>query len=375
MAVESSLVSTPFTIFVQKDSSRHLGSRFGAALVNLSIICIGLSLIQAIAWLIARPFLDVSYLSIFSMVLVTSPMLIARGFVRKFMLAIFQAGGLLVLDSIACFAQIIGLALLAYYEMMTPANALLVVGTSNLLSFVSFLVVKRKLPRFAKQEIREQISEDWSFGKWLVGEQTLNLMSVYGAPWLLALLMDSRAVGIFAACFSITGLANPILIGLGNYLLPRFSNDCANENDSRQTYWNFMSITFALMSIFAVLCFVFANELLVVFYPEKSYVGYGMVLAILAIRVLVGSVGMVAHFALLAMQKPKISLYASIVCITILLICSLILIPEYGPLGGAISCLAAAVAESLVMIISFQIYVQRKGTGRTGSQSFAKPIN
>lgn len=358
MAVESSLLSTPFTVLAQSDEDETPWSRMGASLANLFLITGSILVVQLAVWMIARLYLPTQYDQIFQVVLIATPCFAARNFARKALLATFNARWLLILDCVACSSQ---LALLWYVwktELCTPPIGLAIASGCNLLGFLLFLATQKGKIKFERSSIQNQLKKNWNFGKWLVGEQVITIISLYGSPWLLVLFLDSDAAGVFAACCSITGLVNPLMIGLGNYLLPKFSHEFANQTYSQRTYWYYMLLTFLVVGLFATCCAIWPDRLLRFFYPEDSYSGFGLILAILSIRTLIGSLGLISHYALLAMQRPKISLYASIICISVFLSASLILIPMFGLVGGAIAWSASAVAESLFMITAFQILMK-----------------
>ena len=361
MAIESSLVSTPFTVLSQSANEKNPERRLGGSLTNLGLVCLVVLAIQLVAWVVARPFLSAGYDQIFQTVLIATPFFAARSYARKVLLATFNAKALLILDLVACTFQLLALWQLASNEFLTPPFAIGVAALCNLIGFGVFLLTQRHQIAFEKSSSKKQIVENWNFGKWLVGEQTLTIISIYGSPWLLVLLLNSETAGVFAACCSITGLVNPFMIGLGNYLLPKFSSEFANQKYSQKSYWYYMSLTLLVVGVFALTCAIFPDRLLGFFYPDDSYSGFGLILAIMSVRTLLGSLGLIAHYALVAMHRQRVSLYASIVCIVVFFVSSLILIPWLGIVGGAIAWSLSAVFESMFMIISFQLLMK---TGR-----------
>lgn len=354
VAVESAMVSTPFTIFLAREDEKRKNMRANFTVVNLLITMAAVLMLQLLLWLMARPFLDSAYDQIYQMVIIVTPCVVGRGFVRKYLLARFKASYLCALDLIISVSQLGLLYQAAHFGEFTPITAMLIVGGCNLFGFGAFLCAKLRTFTLNRSEVWQRVKADWSFGKWLVAEQILTIMSVYGASWLLALMLDSTAAGIFAACFSITSLSNPFLMGMGNYLLPKFANRQARSELSRSMYWTYTLFTVGVMVLFTLICVCFAEPLLQLFYPADSYTGHWIVLSLLAVRALVGSIGLVPHYALLAMELPKVSLYASIASITGLFVSALFLIPQYGLIGGAVSWIAASTLESGIMIFYLQ---------------------
>jgi hypothetical protein len=58
--------------------------------------------------------------------------------------------------------------------------------------------------------MREAIKQSWGLGKWLCAGQITVSVQGYATYWLLPLLLDLTATGVFAACMSIASLANPL---------------------------------------------------------------------------------------------------------------------------------------------------------------------
>lgn len=354
MAIESSIVSTPFTVHSQSDREENAPARAGSSLFNLLLVSGLVAGLQLVGVAISYFFVAAEYFGIFLIVIVVSPMVMARTYMRRYLLARHRSVRLLVLDTFGAGAQLALLAYFAQQSQLTPNLAMSLVGLVNLATFLLFMVLALSEFDFNPSDRWRQIGEDWSFGKWLVGEQMLAIVSVYGSPWLLAVLLDSHAVGVFAACSSITGLANPFLLGLGNYLLPQLSREYVTGGHCRNTYRQYLTLVIVVVSAFVLFCFLFADQLLATFYRNDSYDGFGMVFAIMSTRTLFSSLGLVAHWALLAMKKPKFSLFASICNISVQLVLSLILIPAWGLIGAALAWTLASIVESSFMVISFQ---------------------
>lgn len=365
MAIESSLVSTPYTVFVADTRSDRVVYRNGSTLLNLLLVTLSTAAGFGLVAIITGWTTETVYETLYPAIVVAAPMLASRYFVRRFLLANHRVTQVFIVDLLSSAIQVGALLAMAQTESLTPVRALLVVGLSNLACSIYFFSGNINQFKLRISRAKVELLRDWRFGKWLIGEQTLTIMSTYGAPWLLAILLNSEAVGIFAACFSITGLANPFLLAMGNYLLPRFSAEYAPESNSNsqeqkranglRIYWQFMGLTFSIMSVVAIACIVWAEPLISLFYHEESFRGHGDVLIILAIRSLIGAMGLTAHFALIARRRPQISLIASVASVGLLVIFSFLLIPAYGLRGGALAWSIATVAESLTMIFAFHL--------------------
>ena len=359
-AIQTALVSTPFTVFASRISDDKRATRSASSLINLALVTALIFAVVLIAWMVVKFAVRSEFGDLLAVSLVVFPFVIGREFIRKFFLLKFHAMSVLVFDIFIALMHIGTLLLLANAGKLTPLNALLVLAASCLVAACGFFVLQKKEFKLDSARVRKDITEDWKFGKWLVAEQFFTIVSVYGAPWLLAILMDSTAVGIFAACFSITGLSNPFLMGLGNFLLPKFSKVCSKNSQAAvdRLYWNYMLFTFTIMLAFAAVCIVFGATLMELIFRKEAFSGHGLIISILAIRSLIGAIGLTSHFALLAMQKPRVSMFASIGSVLTLVVSSLVLIPTYQVAGAAVAWTLATTFESSFMIAGYQKHRQ-----------------
>ena len=201
----------------------------------------------------------------------------------------------------------------------------------------------------------------------LLLEQLFTITSSYSMPWLLAFYLNSVSVGIFAACFTIAGLANPFLQAIGSYSLPTFARLVSDGDRTALTneIRLITSFTVAIMTVFFVVCLSFGETLLQLVFRNPEFAGHGLIVGVLAVRAVLGSFGLTAHYYLLAVEKPKISLYASVASIGAMLVSGVVLIPNYELVGAAVAWAIGTFIESLIMLVGyFSARVHINGLGQ-----------
>jgi O-antigen/teichoic acid export membrane protein len=173
--------------------------------------------------------------------------------------------------------------------------------------------------------------------------------------WLLSFLIGPAAAGVLAACGSIANLANPILLGVGNYLAPRFAETVALH--SRQTtirlYWETTGLLMLGAGLFSGVAILFGSELLWLFYRDPAYAPFGAVVGLLAVRLILAIPTVAADHAVVAMESPRGSALATVVGLLTTIALSVPLISAYQVLGAAIALVIGTAVESVCLLWVF----------------------
>ena len=355
MGFHSALVTVPFTVYFAKQEPQNQAIRFGSSVAN-HIFVVALLIIvlaAAVAWF---GFMGATTeLAIGIGLLLAIPFTITREFVRRYFFANFSFGKALVFDILVATVQISSLCLIAVMGMLTPDIAIICIGIASIVGLASVYPWISKAAKFEAKTSKLDIRQDWSFGKWLLLEQVFSVISSYAMPWMLAIYLDSKAVGIFAACFTIAGLSNPFLQGIGNYLLPKFSTYVAAKQraELKRLLVKCAAMTTAGMLIFCAVGYFYGEWLLQLFFRNPDYAGNGIIVALLCSRAVIGSVGLTAHYFLLAIQRPMLSTIASISAVFTMVIFATFLIPAHGLFGAALAWMFGTLVESIFMNLGY----------------------
>jgi len=368
--IQASLVTTPYTIF---------RLRFGG-LVNPKIHA-GAALLGCVLLILASCFVAFSLATFFTVTNqsasvramawsmgIAIPGYLAREFARKFDFASLNMLSPLILDTAIAGLQIGMLLALGVSGNLDSGFALCIIGLTSGLVVVFWSIRRRSSFTWEARHTVHRIRHDWRFGRWLLVQHVINVCQMYAMFWLLSFLMDTTATGILTACAAIANLANPLLQGIGNFLSPRFANVVARRSRA-ETIQLYIRTTVALgvaVSCFTAFAAFFGQELLDVFYDDPTYDGFGIVVTLLAIRLLFVAPTLAAESANVAMEYPRGNAIATLVGLTITLATAFPLVLNYGVTGAATAMMLGTGAESIFMVSIF-VYVSRVLNWETGT--------
>lgn len=355
IGVQSALVSTPYTVFYPTESPASRNHRAGSSLYNhmRALMAFGLLILPGSLLLLVLGATREALIGI--CLLFVLPAATSRDFSRRICFSDADLGSAVRIDGGVTGIQVLLLLTLWAFGILTPETGIICIGIACSVLTLWFYSRQRHRFELEPERLRTDTRKDWQFGKWLLLEQVFTIASTYMMPWVLALYLDSLAVGIFAACFSIASLSNPFLQGIGNYLLPVFSRH-VSERDQKtlnQVNLRFTLLTVGVMVLYFLVCLAGGELLLQLLFRRDDYSGFGLLVAILAGRAVIGSAGLTAHYYLLARERPKVSLLASVLAVSTMVVASTWLIPNYGLYGAAFAWLGGTFVESLVMILGF----------------------
>ncbi len=260
----------------------------------------------------------------------------------------------LILDSGVAVVQICGLLLLAYLGLLSASMAYWVVGLACGFAAVGWIV--RMRTTFALQFTRaiSDLVQNWTFGKWVFASGLLWTLSMGLYPWILTAFHGTASTGVWAACFGIAAIGNPLLVGMQNILGPKIAHSYAEGGALalRRFVFKASAVFSLLITPFCVALLVFGGSLVVIIYGDK-YAGNGLVVSVLALNLMVSTVTFSFSRALFAMGRADVDFAVNFVSLFVLLTLGLWLVKAFGPLGVACGLLAGNTAASAVRYLLF----------------------
>ncbi|NQZ82854.1 MAG: flippase [Colwellia sp.] len=188
-----------------------------------------------------------------------------------------------------------------------------------------------------------------SFSLW--GLTCLAIVMGQGAQVLLGVFSDGEQLAYFAVANRIAILVAIVLLALNGILSPKFAEIFA-ENDKKRLQDIYRSSTRIMLfftSPILLVAFFFAPQILALFGPD--YVSASLVLRILVagqfVKVAVGSVGQL----LIMSGFERVQRFNLFIAVTILVFLSVLLMPSYGALGGAIATFFAMTINNVLGLI------------------------
>jgi O-antigen/teichoic acid export membrane protein len=366
LTVQAALISLPYT--VQRHSPIGTAAeRAGNALMQCGLLSILTIAILAVAAFglgahDARP--EVVLILTLAGV---APFVLLREFGRQFAFAHLHAGRALWLDGAVVAIQLAALSWLGLTGRLTSSSAYAAIGVGCALPSLLWLYLARADFAIRMAQLRTAMKRSWSLGKWVFGSNISYALQVYLTYLLLAWLVGKSATGIYAAGLSIATLCNPLILGLGNILLPRGVLAFKEGNIARlqrEVTWDLL-LRVAPMALFCLVIFLVGEELLYLLYGSE-YAGHAYLLSVLTFMILAAVAGFPASNALLSMEHPREIFQADVLSAALAVALIWLFVGEWGLLGAAYASLIGNLVRTTGYWIAFLILAASHGM-RTGS--------
>ncbi|MCA9245778.1 MAG: lipopolysaccharide biosynthesis protein [Planctomycetales bacterium] len=356
VTTQGELISGPYTVFCHGRDEQSLSTYRGSVLVHqfvLTALCIAA---VAIACLILAMGYGPQALAPTAIVLLwVIPLMLLRAFVRRTTLAHLRMKVLLRFDAVVSCTQLLGFALLFWFDLMTVPGVLTTISAACGLGCLQWWVSGQFPFRISLLQSWADWRSNWRLARWSLASEFLGSTTPYLLPWMLAAAHGTAATGLLAVCTTLVGLSNCFLLGVSNFLIPRAAAAFAEEGVEALRQIVVKSLLLVVGAL-GGLCLVFclAGEWLASAIYGTEYAGSGPVISVLAFSLLGTGVGTVLGNGLYAMRQQRFNLLADAFILVVTLAGAWLLIEPYGALGTAIASLAGVVAGTIVRCLSIQ---------------------
>lgn len=358
MAFQQMLISSPYILIqprlLEGEAVRNTGGVYTLQFVLGGALMLVL-LFTALGFNIAGSRLDVVMLSL----AFACPLFLFKEMFRRVCFAHLDVGSALLADLAVGTAQVGLLVALASSGHLSAATGVLAIGvTCGLMTMVWFWWNRHRLV-FRIQDARIALRRNWSLGRWIFASQILWALSLYSYPWLISKMHGPAAAGVWAVCFSINALANPLLLGLQNYVEPKISYTFVRRgvHGLRSFVWKATGVLTISMSLFSALILFTGDRVATLVYGAK-YAGNGLTIFVLSLSFVTAAAGFALSCGLFASGRGRVELKISCVYPLILCVVGFPLVKIYGPLGAAMGLLVAHSLASVLRALQFLITFQ-----------------
>lgn len=363
--LQNSLVLIPYTVFKPHCRPPDAARFEGAALLHTLLL--GLPAMAAFAVLggLASRGVDLlgSAAACWTLTLAI-PLFLLRQHARMVYLAQLQTGRALLIDVTVGGLQIAGLLLMAYVKRLDSASlALAVAGLACGAGGVLWLALNWPLMKLQLTPAWADFRRNWRFSRFLVATTPVAIVRSQLPLWMLAYRLGPGRTGLFAACVSITSLANPFLTGVNNFIGAKAAHIQAGEGDRalRRFILGSTAVISPLMSVFFVAMLLAGGRLVALAYGA-NYANLGLVIAILAAAVLANSLSGPAFRGLLARHRSDITLSTEVLMFAVQLTLGIWLVLCFGLTGAALAVFAGNLAGALYQLAVFTLQHPRAAT-------------
>ena len=356
MAVQESLISKPYTVF----SARRDRERNSVYEGNVFMQHGALVLLAMTTCLLSAVFLRLSYAGdtrlplVLLLLTAILPFTLLWDLLRRLFFARFKMIDAVFLDTALAFLQLGLLVGLAYIGTLSLTTAMLcIAGSSALVSLAWLFVWLRSFPatlRFSPPDW----SQNWRFGNWILAGQVLGTLHGYAVPWVLTFAANIASTGVFVAAQSVVLLANPMMLGIGNWLGPRASHAMVEggKQQVRKLILQVSGLVLAAMGLLAGIMYLFgAMALEFLFGP--AYADQQLLVSVLGLCPIFWSLTVVLGTGLTVLERTKTVFWGSVLGVVLTLLLVVPLTWTGGIVGGAIALLLGSAAGTLHLLWYF----------------------
>jgi O-antigen/teichoic acid export membrane protein len=363
--VQESLVASPYIVFVNQTGAQNRRQYSSVALVLQSALSLSAVFLVIVSALGIMAFSGNHEASVIAWCLaVAIPLCSLREFARRFYFSQLSVSKVLVLDVIVTFLQFGGLGLLLFWDLLSPASVLIVIGIANGLPAISWFFQNTSNFQLPRNSMFARVTKrHWLFGRQICAGQIADLAVTHGVSWLIAALLGTAATGVFAACNSIVMAVNPLIFGIGSILLPRAAqaNYSHGAREVGRIVWKTAALLGASTGVICLAIAVFGPYLVFVLYGLEGSSEIWSIVSLLAFAGFAGAVGLAVEHGLLGVKRPDVNLKAAIFGLVTTFVTALLLIPVIGLTGVALGILIGTLGSS---IYQFNVFSRLVGGPR-----------
>lgn len=248
----------------------------------------------------------------------------------------------------------------------TPVAALSIYGASSLVAalfgafqmrhWLDFSGDGKLLSRFAPT-----IRRVWSFGKWLVAQNMVSWFGRIGDTWVIGGVLGAEAVGIYRAVVHLAGLLHPLRNAALAYLPASASRTLHAGGRRALRRWSrrvFLALLLLVLPV-ALMLILFPASILKLAYGDKLS-GYGAVLVIAVLAIVVDFVRMPLGTAILAMGYSRTMFKIHLIPVVLLPTLGVLLVWNFGVFGVPWFHLVSACAMLAAVLWVYRRHINSK---------------
>lgn len=335
-AVQGDLITSPYMIYNRRCAAERRPEYTGSVVCHEMVFVIFSVAVLAGICLPASALGNGTPIGTRVAILAAIPLLLLREFVRNLSFAHLDLKSLLIADSAIAVLQLGMLGVLAYTGRLGVGTAYLAIAVACAVISSLWWIVRGPTCRFSIHAAWSDWIDNWQFGRWACAGQLSSRAAAYLLPWIVAWLHGPAATGVLAACTTLVNMAGMFVTGISNYLTPRAAEAYARQAAAGlvQVLRRFALLYLGTVGGFALLMALFGGPLAgLVFGPE--YLGHGTVVFLLAVNLLLNSLGITAGNGLWALDRPRANFVADLAALVSGIAMLLILVRPYGVAGAA----------------------------------------
>ena len=357
---QATLVFTPHTIRSPRLGGDALRRYHGSTLLHNTAV----SLLTAVATLIAAiatKTVDPQMSKVLLVLGLGTVVIGLRNYARPYAFTARRPLTAVILDLAVTVLQIGGVLLLAKLNLLEAWTAVGVVALASAVPAVIWLIADRRefLPN-PKQAVRD-LFDAWPQTRWVFLSGLTWNAGMLAYPWLIKGLRGDVAVAIWGACYQLACIANPLLMGLQNFIGPRVAEavtELRRPAFGRYVY-KVALLTAAAMAGPAVLLSIYADNALS-WLTRGVYTGQHAAIGLLCGAIVCQAITFTLSRGLFALHRADLDLYCNSLPLVLLFTFGIAATRQYGVGGAAASLLIAQLLSASSRAILFGVALRKR---------------
>lgn len=341
VGIQDQLVTAPYVLYHNRKRGDNLKKYRGSVLLHQGILTAAAMIIFS-AFLLLMPARSAEAQTTGLILLIATPGLLLRAFVREMALAHYKVARLLLLDTWMCCCQLATVVLMLVTGSANLISLYAFVGIASVVSISLWWSKLRQSYRFDRRATKVSWSRNWRFGRWALATHLAGCSTPYVMPWVLFAMKGERETGLLASASVIVGIANILLSGLADFLTPRAARAYATGGVTRlrSILRSMLGISTLAIGSVCVVAVFFGQQIVDTLYDGR-FANVGLLISLLTFSVLANAIGNVAGNGLWAFDQPRTNFVADMMTLVVAIASAPVLIRPYGATGAAMSTLIA----------------------------------
>jgi O-antigen/teichoic acid export membrane protein len=365
LTLQSSLISTPYTVYIPRVSRNEAPRLTGSSLVQQFVFSIsaalGLLVAAGLAWYSGGIRMAWMLLAL----AVSVSFLLLRDFIRQVCFARLAVEQALVFDCVIAAGQLSALGALAAAGLLNAATAFAFLGLVCAAAACGWLWNFRSSIAVDVRCAARDFAAHWPSAKWLFASGVVWSVSMNLYAWIVAAFHGAASAGVWAAAIGVVTIVNPLMLGAQNFIGPRIMHAYADGGaPSLCRIVSTSSAGYAGILLMFSACMLIAGDALIRFIYGATYSGNGALVALLSLNLACNGLGFTFSRGLFALEQASIDFKVNFVALAAMISCGLLLTKTYGPAGAAIGQLTANGAATLFRAGAFYACARKHGASR-----------
>lgn len=276
---------------------------------------------------------------------------------RRTLLADLRPAACIPGDAVSYLGQLVILWILWKLGRLTLPAALLTIGATSAAAGV-IQALQIGLTAVSWQKLRSYAADFWSLGRWTALSNSAGLATGVGYVWTLRYFHGLEATAAFAAMVLPLKLANPILLGTSNLLIPAVSRSNSTGGlraafHAAMKYWAVGAVL--VLPYFALLVMIPSFCLAVLVGRQSPYLAYAPLLRLYTFSMIVYYIEFCLGGWLAGLGESRSNFHVQIVNAMATLLIALPATARFGMNGLVYGTVAAATISALAQVwVSFK---------------------